>query len=171
MVAVTGIWLRRRGRAHWACLPGTLALEPITNPDPTRAVLADVSIRLRRGGVTALVGHSGAGKSTVAALISRFYEPDAGRITLGGAPAGAFTRGEWARAVALVSQEPILFAGGAAALGCRAAWQSLERRFSPWHTLELACRGSYVFFGGYEVASMEASPAGASGRQRGMRQI
>ena len=83
-------------------------------------MLADVSIRLRRGGVTALVGHSGAGKSTVAALISRFYEPDAGELTLGGAPAAAFSRGEWARAIALVSQEPILFAGARPA-GCRAA--------------------------------------------------
>lgn len=61
--------------------------------------------------MTALVGHSGAGKSTVASLLSRFYEPQAGGIWLGGQPASAFTRGEWARAVALVSQEPVLFAG------------------------------------------------------------
>ena len=42
------------------------------------AVLRGVSVKLPRGKVTALVGHSGAGKSTVAALISRFYKPTSG---------------------------------------------------------------------------------------------
>lgn len=77
------------------------------------AVLQDVSIRVPRGKVTALVGHSGAGKSTVAALVSRFYEPSAGDILLGGSSLAGFTRGEWAKAVALVSQEPVLFSGEA----------------------------------------------------------
>ena len=76
-----------------------------------RAVLCDVSLSIPRGKVTALVGHSGAGKSTVAALVSRFYEPSAGDILLGGSSVGGFTRGEWAKAVALVSQEPVLFSG------------------------------------------------------------
>lgn len=78
------------------------------------AVLRDVSMTLPRGKVTAVVGHSGAGKSTVAALISRFYTPTDGRILLGGRPAQTFSRGEWAKAVALVSQEPVLFAGALA---------------------------------------------------------
>ena len=79
------------------------------------AVLKGLDLTLRKGTVTALVGHSGAGKSTVAALLSRFYDPQAGGIWLGGQPASAFTRGEWARAVALVSQEPVLFAGAPSA--------------------------------------------------------
>lgn len=54
---------------------------------------------------------SGAGKSTVAALISRFYAPDAGELLLNGQPATSFTRGEWARAVSVVQQEPVLFGG------------------------------------------------------------
>ncbi|KAK9839647.1 hypothetical protein WJX81_003007 [Elliptochloris bilobata] len=78
---------------------------------PNVPVLKGLDLTLRKGTVTALVGHSGAGKSTVAALLSRFYEPQAGSIWLGGQPASAFTRGEWARAVALVSQEPVLFSG------------------------------------------------------------
>ena len=75
------------------------------------AVLRGLDLILPRGTITAVVGRSGAGKSTVASLISRFYEPDSGAIWLGGRPASEFTRGEWAKAVALVSQEPVLFSG------------------------------------------------------------
>jgi len=89
----------------------------VNRPRARRAVLKGLDLTLRRGTVTALVGHSGAGKSTVAALLSRFYEAQAGGVWLGGQPAAAFTRGEWARAVALVSQEPVLFAGARAPPG------------------------------------------------------
>jgi hypothetical protein len=68
------------------------------------AVLRDVNLTLQRSTVTALVGRSGAGKSTVAALLSRFYMPQQGSILLNGVDAGSFTRGEWARAIAMVSQ-------------------------------------------------------------------
>lgn len=54
---------------------------------------------------------SGAGKSTVAALLSRFYAPDSGDILLDGQSASSFTRGEWARAISIVQQEPVLFGG------------------------------------------------------------
>lgn len=77
-------------------------------------MLRGLDLILPRGTITAVVGRSGAGKSTVASLISRFYEPDSGAIWLGGRPATDFTRGEWAKAVALVSQEPVLFSGTSA---------------------------------------------------------
>ena len=54
---------------------------------------------------------SGAGKTTVAALMSRFYAPDKGDLLLDGQAAASFTRGEWARAVSVVQQEPVLFGG------------------------------------------------------------
>ena len=79
-------------------------------------MLRGLDLILPRGTITAVVGRSGAGKSTVASLISRFYEPDSGAIWLGGQPADSFTRGEWAKAVALVSQEPVLFSGGNAGM-------------------------------------------------------
>ena len=75
------------------------------------AVLASVSLKLQRGTITALVGRSGAGKSTIASVLSRFYAPAAGEVLLNGHPSSSFTRGEWARAVALVSQETSLFEG------------------------------------------------------------
>jgi ABC-type multidrug transport system fused ATPase/permease subunit len=57
------------------------------------AVLRDVNLVLKQGTVTALVGRSGAGKSTVAALLSRFYEPQIGTIKLAGRSTSSFTRG------------------------------------------------------------------------------
>ena len=84
---------------------------------------------LPRGKVTAVVGHSGAGKSTIAALISRFYTPTSGDVLLAGQSAQSFSRGEWAKAVALVSQEPVLFSG----------LFSMLLRFFCLHACSLAC--------------------------------
>lgn len=50
------------------------------------AVLRGVSLRLPRGKTTALVGRSGAGKTTISQLLARFYEPSSGQIFLGGVP-------------------------------------------------------------------------------------
>ncbi|MBD8472865.1 ABC transporter ATP-binding protein [Pseudomonas sp. CFBP 8770] len=52
--------------------------------DGETAVLSNIDLTLRPGTVTAVVGPSGAGKSTLASLLLRFFDPDAGRITLGG---------------------------------------------------------------------------------------
>ncbi|PNW71925.1 hypothetical protein CHLRE_16g669525v5 [Chlamydomonas reinhardtii] len=70
-----------------------------------------LNLVLPHGRTTALVGLSGAGKSTVAGLLSRFYEPQEGSILLDGRPISSFSRGEWAKAVSLVSQDPVLFSG------------------------------------------------------------
>jgi ATP-binding cassette subfamily B protein len=60
--------------------------------------------------VVALVGQSGAGKSTVAALLGRLYDPDGGRITLDGHPLTELEP-KWLRQqIGVVSQEPVLFA-------------------------------------------------------------
>ena len=80
---------------------------------PTRAdipVLEGFDLELRPGEVVALVGPSGSGKSTVAALLSRFYDPDSGRITLDDHAYEELDT-DWLRAqVGVVSQEPLLFA-------------------------------------------------------------
>jgi len=101
-------------RAVLAARRGPLELRDVYFAYPVRPevpVLQGLVLTLPVGSVTALVGRSGAGKSTVANLLSRFYEPQEGGIYLDGAPADTFTRGEWSRAVSMVSQEPILFAG------------------------------------------------------------
>merc|ERR1719218_117754 len=76
---------------------------------PNTGVLRGMNLTLERGKVTAIVGRSGSGKSTVAALISKFYRPEAGGVFLAGAPAEDFTAVEWSNAVAMVGQEPVLF--------------------------------------------------------------
>ncbi len=53
---------------------------------PETQVLRDVSFEVRPGETVALVGHSGAGKSTIISLLEHFYEPSSGEITLDGVP-------------------------------------------------------------------------------------
>lgn len=81
---------------------------------PDVEVLHKVSFRLQRGQMTALVGRSGAGKSTVVSLLSRFYAPKSGTISMGGVDIFAWSRNAWSASVALVSQDPVLFAASIA---------------------------------------------------------
>ena len=72
-------------------------------------VLRDVSVRLPAGTVCALVGPSGAGKSTFANLVPRFFDPVAGRVTLDGHDLRQLRLADLRRAIAVVSQDPVLF--------------------------------------------------------------
>lgn len=78
---------------------------------PDTPVLNGLNLTLKQGTVTALVGQSGSGKSTISSLLSRFYEPDAGHIYLNGISADQYDKREWIDAVALVSQDSVLFRG------------------------------------------------------------
>ena len=73
------------------------------------AALTDINFVARPGTVTAIVGRSGSGKSSLVRLIPRFYEPDAGRILLDGAPLDAFALADLRRQIALVGQRVMLF--------------------------------------------------------------
>ncbi|XP_069491390.1 antigen peptide transporter 1-like isoform X2 [Ambystoma mexicanum] len=77
---------------------------------PNIPVLKAVSFELRPGMVTALIGPSSAGKSSCVALLERFYEPQAGRILLDGTPLQEYDHRYLHSKMALVSQEPVLFA-------------------------------------------------------------
>ncbi|CAH2077979.1 unnamed protein product, partial [Thlaspi arvense] len=76
---------------------------------PDVKVLDGFSLTLNSGTVTALVGSSGAGKSTIVQLLARFYEPTQGRITVAGEDVRMFDKSEWAKVVSIVNQEPVLF--------------------------------------------------------------
>ncbi|MBS0564331.1 MAG: ATP-binding cassette domain-containing protein [Proteobacteria bacterium] len=95
---------------------GAIAFENVTFHYPTRpaqSALAGVTLRVRAGETVALVGPSGAGKTTVIQLILRFYDPESGRITLDGADLASLARADFRRSVALVPQDPVIFAASA----------------------------------------------------------
>jgi subfamily B ATP-binding cassette protein MsbA len=71
-------------------------------------VLRDLSFEIPAGEMVALVGTSGAGKSTIASLIPRFFDASSGEITLGDRPLQSFTLASLRQGMALVTQEPFL---------------------------------------------------------------
>ena len=76
--------------------------------DGEQPVLRDVSFTLPRGRVAALVGPSGAGKTTLADLLPRFYDPTAGRIAMDGVPLTRLSRGSIRDLMGIVGQETVL---------------------------------------------------------------
>ncbi|KAI6041410.1 ste6-like protein [Pisolithus marmoratus] len=78
---------------------------------PTVPVLCSLNLTVAPGTYVALVGASGCGKSTVIQLIERFYDPLVGRILLDGQPINECNVQEYRKQIALVSQEPTLYAG------------------------------------------------------------
>ncbi len=75
----------------------------------TNSALKKVSLNIPHGKTTALVGPSGSGKSSILNLIPRFYDPDSGKLKIDGQNIKDLTISSVRSAIALVSQEPILF--------------------------------------------------------------
>ncbi len=74
-------------------------------------VLHGIDLDVPAGTTVALVGHTGAGKSTIAKLLARFYEPTSGRITIDGVDLNHVTQESLRRQLGIVPQEGFLFAG------------------------------------------------------------
>ena len=81
---------------------------------PTQAALEGFSLHVRPGETVALVGPSGAGKSTVLSLLLRFHDPDNGAISIDGIDLRNADPGALREQIALVPQQPALFASSAA---------------------------------------------------------
>ncbi|HVV37929.1 MAG TPA: ABC transporter ATP-binding protein [Acidimicrobiales bacterium] len=81
---------------------------------PGRPVLHDVDLRIEAGTTIALVGRTGAGKSTIARLLSRFYDPTQGAVRLDGIDLRDLADDDLRRAVVAVTQESFLFEGSIA---------------------------------------------------------
>lgn len=92
---------------------GLVEFKDITFAYPTRPemeILKGVSFTLRPGEVTALVGPSGSGKSSCVGLLENFYPPQQGQVLLDGRPVQAYNHDYLHSRIALVGQEPVLFA-------------------------------------------------------------
>jgi subfamily B ATP-binding cassette protein MsbA len=91
---------------------GALEFDHITfSYDGTNPILKDVSMRIEPGQVAAIVGPSGTGKTTIAGLIPRFFDPQAGRITIDGHDIREFTLKSLRDQVSFVLQDTLLFRG------------------------------------------------------------
>ncbi|MEJ6000574.1 ABCB family ABC transporter ATP-binding protein/permease [Paucibacter soli] len=77
--------------------------------DPARPILHDISFEIPAGKKVAVVGPSGSGKSTLARLLYRFYDVDAGSISIDGQDLRGLTQGSVRRAIGIVPQDTVLF--------------------------------------------------------------
>ncbi|MBA2337214.1 MAG: ABC transporter ATP-binding protein [Acidimicrobiia bacterium] len=90
---------------------GELRLDGVTFGYGEEPVLEDISLHVPSGQRLAIVGETGAGKSTVAKLLMRFYDPDRGRVTIDGKDLRDLTFASRAGAIALIPQDGFLFNG------------------------------------------------------------
>jgi ATP-binding cassette subfamily B protein len=96
--------------------PGRVALEGITffyPSRPDRPSLVDFSLAVEPGETVALVGPSGAGKTTVFQLLLRFYDPNRGVVRVDGVDVAAVDPAALRRRIGLVSQDPVIFGASA----------------------------------------------------------
>lgn len=90
--------------------PGEVRFEQVSFAyDPARPILRGITFRVPAGRTVAIVGPTGAGKSTIARLLFRFYEPTRGRILLDGQDLRDVTQASLRAAMAVVPQDAVLF--------------------------------------------------------------
>ncbi|ASK34374.1 lipid A export permease/ATP-binding protein MsbA [Alloalcanivorax mobilis] len=77
--------------------------------DPAQPVLNNLSFSMKSGETVALVGRSGAGKSTISAMLPRFFDPDQGQVLLDGVPLADYKLAHLRHQIAMVSQKVVLF--------------------------------------------------------------
>jgi ATP-binding cassette subfamily B protein len=80
---------------------------------PETSALDGLNLHIKPGETVAIVGPSGAGKTTIIQMIQRFYDPDEGQITFDGVPLTAMARDDFRQAIAMVPQDPMIFAASA----------------------------------------------------------
>jgi ATP-binding cassette subfamily B protein len=102
----------RPGATELAVVHGEIRFEDLTfGYDPERPVLSHVNLDIAPGESVAFVGPTGAGKSTMAKLVNRFYDPQGGRVLVDGTDIRDVTLHSLRRQIGVVPQEPFLFGG------------------------------------------------------------
>lgn len=98
------------GRRAFTGLQRSIDLETVDfSYNPGEPVLSEITLSIKRGEMTALVGASGAGKTTLADLLPRFYDPTQGRILVDGIDLREFKINSLRRRMAVVSQDTFIF--------------------------------------------------------------
>lgn len=95
-------------------VPGQLSLRDVSFAYPLRPdhlVFSGLNLEIESGKTTALVGQSGSGKSTITALLTRFYQPRSGTVLLDGVDIATLDREWYAEQIGVVSQQPVVFSG------------------------------------------------------------
>jgi ATP-binding cassette subfamily B protein len=101
-------------QAPWPAGGASVELQQVVFAYPSRpehAVLNQLSARVQPGQTIALVGPSGAGKTTLFGLLLRFYDPQQGQISLDGVPVAAMDLQDLRRRIGVVPQESLIFSG------------------------------------------------------------
>ena len=94
---------------------GALELDAVEfSYQPTRPVLHELDLHIPAGQTVALVGATGAGKSTIAKLISRFYDPTSGDVLLDGVDLREISEADLREAIVMITQDGFLFSGSVA---------------------------------------------------------
>jgi ATP-binding cassette subfamily B protein/subfamily B ATP-binding cassette protein MsbA len=115
ILAIAPEQLDAPGALDAAAIRGHLRFEAVSfSYDARTPVLQEVSFDARPGELVAIVGLTGAGKTTLVNLVPRFFEPDRGRILLDDIDIARFALGSLRERMALVPQDPVLFSGSVA---------------------------------------------------------
>ncbi len=99
-----------KGRIKFDKVSFSYNLKPTQGSQMQKEVLSNINLTVKAGTSVAFVGPSGSGKTTVVSLISRFYDPDKGRVLIDGVNIKKFSLRDLRRHIGWVTQEPYLFA-------------------------------------------------------------
>jgi len=100
----------RPGATELPAGPGSIRFEKVSfGYAAGRPVLEDIDLEMGAGRTVALIGHTGSGKTTLAALVPRFYDAGEGRILVDGVDVRDVTRRSLRREIGVISQDPFLF--------------------------------------------------------------